>query len=124
MKHQKTTFVLAIACALCATPATASIKEECKQIKEKGETQISDWFLKNKQIAEHNKWWRDEGQEIFNKCLKKNDFGDNLDICIHASGKIAPHPKVGEWDQIPLRKVSDLREVNFLATIYTAFCKR
>ena len=82
MKHQKTTFVLAIACALCATPATASIKEECKQIKEKGETQISDWFLNNKQIAEHNKWWRDEGQEIFNKCLKKNDFGGNLDICI------------------------------------------
>lgn len=124
MKYRKTTFVLAVTSALCATSATASIKEDCIKIKEMGEAQISNWFLEANKRAEYNEWFFEKGEAIFNKCLRKNSSVNNLLICTEEFEKVSPM----KWDpwEGPANppRLSKMKDAAFLATIYTAFCKR
>ena len=52
MKYRETTFVLAVASALCATPATASINDDCKFLKTYGEAEIGKWVDRQSKLLE------------------------------------------------------------------------
>ena len=120
MKCRKATFVLAVASTLCATSATASIKEECKQMKVWGEKHISEWYEYEKRDA-----LLDKETNLAIAChkatSKQNLTEDERISKCQAEAKTAAAAK--PFDEIPsFRKL--VEKMRDFSIVYSAFCKR
>jgi len=129
MKCRKTTFILAVASALCATSATASIKEECKQMQIWGEMHISDWFKQTKRDLELDFISSDSFVQLnikmLEECLERHGGSKATDNqrkkCVNETYKatkaqLAPPKTVPSFTRL-VDKMKDF------SIIYTAFCK-
>ena len=133
MRH----LLIAVSLLVSSPALAADIRSECKQMKEIGETHISEWFEKQQKVEVYEEWDAQYGSPSFRKCFfelkdkttnKKNIHEDpKFQSCREqklARLNAPPEPEFfttfakKEWHELADKKI-----VPF-ATVYNAFCKR
>ena len=77
MKYPKTTFVLAVTSALCASSATASIKDDCKFLKTYGGAEMGKWVERQSKLLElGNALEETSWDEYYEKHMPENTITD------------------------------------------------
>ena len=119
---------------LVSSPALAAdIRSECKQMKEIGETHISEWFEKQRKAEAYIEWRARYGSPAFSKCY--DEFkSKTTSRYVFEHPKFKPceqqelarlnaPPKPEAFDKEEWHELADKKIVPF-ATLYSAFCKR
>ncbi len=121
---------------LVSSPALATdIRAVCKQMKEIGETHISEWFEKQRKFKAYEEWNARYGFPTFSKCydelndkkieteLYKNPKFNSCRKEELARLNAPPEPEImsildkEEWHELADKKIVPY------ATVYNAFCK-